>query len=686
MIDFQNVTKRFGTQTVLDGVSFRIHPGERVGIVGPNGAGKSTLAALLIGDHLPDGGEVQIAKKLRMGFLRQQLRPDQVSETLLEYAEHAVPRLAVIEHEISTLEAALAVGHEPAATDSHAGDCCLEVGAADPDADSAPQIPLSLEERERTLRRIGELQTEFEHEGGYDLRHRAQAILCGLGFSPEVFKKPFRAFSGGWQMRAELTRALLTRPDILILDEPTNYLDVPAVEWLRAYLESFTGTLLLIAHDRYLLDSLTRVTLEVAGARVTRYQGNYDYYIRERRQRHDNLLAAKENLDRKREQLERFVDRFKATASKASQAQSKQKQLDKMEEITLPEEIIHPPHIRLPEPPHCGVEIIRAEDVGVTYDGTRWVLKNINFRLERGEKAALIGMNGMGKTTLLRVLGGQLKPTAGKRGLGHQVLCGYFSQDFTETMDASRTVFGTARQAAPDMPEKQIRATLGSFRFSGDATEKTVSVLSGGEKSRLALLRLLVRPANFLILDEPTSHLDIASREVLERALREYAGTLLIVSHDIEFVRKTATTIFFLDEKGLTRYYGDYDYFRTKRAEQAAASRQGTSAAANQRTESAEPAKAEVRKEQKREEAQRRNELYKKRKPLEDEVARCEKLITELETEQTDITEKLYCSTEALDFPALNRRLADIQGLIATTTESWEKSAMALEALLESNG
>ncbi len=676
MIDFQNVTKRFGTQTVLDGVSFRIHPGERVGIVGPNGAGKSTLAALLTGDISPDGGEIQVAKKLRMGFLRQQLRPDQVSESLLEYAENAVPRLAEIEHEISEFEAALAAGHAPAEP-GHAGDCCLEAGA---DTAEPARTPLTQAERERALKRLGELQTEFEHEGGYDLRHRAQAILCGLGFSPEVFKKPFRAFSGGWQMRAELTRALLTRPDILILDEPTNYLDVPAVEWLRSYLEAFTGTLLLIAHDRYLLDSLTKVTLEVAGARVTRYQGNYDYYIRERRQRHDNLLAAKENLDRKREQLERFVDRFKATASKASQAQSKQKQLDKMEEITLPEEIIHPPHIRLPEPPHCGAEIIRAENVGVSYDGHRWVLKDVDFRLERGEKAALIGMNGMGKTTLLRVLGGHMNPTAGKRGLGHQVLCGYFSQDFTETMDASRTVFGTARQAAPDMPEKQLRATLGSFRFSGDAVEKTVSVLSGGEKSRLALLRLLVRPANFLILDEPTSHLDIASREVLERALREYAGTLLIVSHDIEFVRKTATTIFFLDEKGLTRYYGDYDYFRAKHA----AGQAGTDSPKD--AGDAEPARAEVRKEQKREEAQRRNELYKKRKPLEDEVARCEKLIATLEAEQTDITEKLYCSTEALDFPALNRRLADIQAQIQTTTASWEKSAMELEKLLGENG
>jgi ATP-binding cassette subfamily F protein 3 len=679
MIDFQNVTKRFGTQTVLDGVSFRIHPGERVGIVGPNGAGKSTLAALLTGDLSPDGGDIQIAKKLRMGFLRQQLRPDQVSESLLEYAENAVPRLAEIEHEISELEAALAAGHTPAES-GHAGDCCLEAGA---DAAEPVRTPLTQAERERALKRLGELQTEFEHEGGYDLRHRAQAILCGLGFSPEVFKKPFRAFSGGWQMRAELTRALLTRPDILILDEPTNYLDVPAVEWLRGYLEAFTGTLLLIAHDRYLLDSLTKVTLEVAGARVTRYQGNYDYYIRERRQRHDNLLAAKENLDRKREQLERFVERFKATASKATQAQSKQKQLDKMEEITLPEEIIHPPHIRLPEPPHCGAEIIRAEKIGVSYDGHRWVLKDVDFRLERGEKAALIGMNGMGKTTLLRVLGGHMNPTAGKRGLGHQVLCGYFSQDFTETMDASRTVFGTARQAAPDMPEKQLRATLGSFRFSGDAVEKTVSVLSGGEKSRLALLRLLVRPANFLILDEPTSHLDIASREVLERALREYAGTLLIVSHDIEFVRKTATTIFFLDEKGLTRYYGDYDYFRAKRAAEQSGSAAAESA---KRADGAEPAKAELRKEQKREEAQRRNELYKKRKPLEDEVARCEKLIAKLEAEQTDITEKLYCSTEALDFPALNRRLADIQAELAASTASWEKSAMELEALLSEAG
>lgn len=649
MIDFQHVSKQFGTQFVLDDVSFRIHPGERIGIAGPNGAGKSTLCALITGDLSPDKGEIAIPKSLRLGHLRQQLRPDQVSDTLLDYAENAIPEVHAMSREIHELEAAM-----PALGDV---------------------------EQERALKRIGQLQTDFEHLGGYTLRHRAQAILCGLGFAVEAFDKPFRQFSGGWQMRAELSRVLLADPDILILDEPTNFLDVPAVEWLRGYLQAFRGTLLLIAHDRYLLNALTEATLEVAGAKATRYPGNYDRYIEARRQRYDQLAAAKENVDRKREQLERFVERFKSKASKATQAQSKMKQLEKLEEIVLPEEIIHPPHIRLPPPPHCGAEVVRVEDAGVTYDNRRWVLRHLNFRLERGDKAALIGLNGMGKTTLLRTIAGKLRLNEGRTVLGHQVEVGYFSQDFVDTLNPANTVFATARQANPDVPEKDLRSILGSFRFSGDAVEKLVDVLSGGEKSRLALLRLLLRPANFLILDEPTSHLDIASREALERALREYGGTLLLVSHDIEFVRRVATTIFTLTpERGLTRYYGDYDYYRTKAAAESANAEDVAESAAAET-----PSAAEEKKNRKREEAQRRNELYKKRRPLEEKVAAAEKQVETLSAEQAELVRQMEESVPETDYAAASRRLGEIQFALREAEEAWEQAALELENLLAGN-
>ncbi len=646
MIDFQHVSKQFGTQFVLDDVSFRIHPGERVGIVGPNGAGKSTLCALITGDISLDKGEIMVPKNLRLGHLRQQLRPDQVTASLLEYAENAVPQVAALEHEI----------HE------------LEMG-----------LPTLAEvERERALKRLGHAQTEFEHLGGYTLRHRAQAILGGLGFAPAADSRPFREFSGGWQMRAELSRVLLADPDVLILDEPTNFLDVPAVEWLRDYLREFRGTLLLIAHDRYLLNSLTEVTLEVAGSKAVRYPGNYDHYIEARRLRHDQMAAAKANQDRKREQLERFVERFKAKASKAAQAQSRMKQLEKLEEIVLPEEIIHPPHIRLPPPPHAGAETVRVEDAGVTYDGQRWVLRHLNFRLDRGEKAALIGLNGMGKTTLLRTISGKLSLNEGKTLLGHQVEVGYFSQDFVDTLDPANTVFTTARRANADVPEKELRSILGSFRFGGEAVEKTVEVLSGGEKSRLALLRLLLRPANFLILDEPTSHLDIASREALERALREYEGTMLLVSHDIEFVRRTATTIFTLTpDRGLTRYYGDYDYYRAKSAADAA---NGGGSGGDGMEET--PTVAEERKARKRDDAARRNDLYKKRRPLERRLEEAEKKVESLSTEQAELVRQMEESVPETDYAAASKRLGEIQFALKVAEEAWELAAMELENLL----
>ncbi len=644
MIDFQGVYKQFGTQFVLEDASFRIHPGERVGVVGPNGAGKSTVASLLVGDLTPDKGDVIIPERLKLGYLRQQIRPDQIDSSLLEYVENALPRLGAMEHEIHEIERRL--------------------------PDLAPEAS------QRELRRLGELQSEFEHGGGYELRHRAEAALSGLGFAVSKFQEPFRALSGGWQMRAELVRALIGKPDILILDEPTNFLDVPAVEWLQGFLRDFAGTLLLISHDRFLLDSLTDTTLEVAGTKVTRYPGNYDYYIRERRARYDHLAAAKENQDRKREQLERFVERFRAKATKAASVQSRVRQIEKMEEIFLPQEIIHPPRIRLPPPPHCGLETMRLEQVGVSYDGTRWVLQNVDLRLERGEKVAVIGFNGMGKTTLLRVLAGQLAPTAGRRVMGHQVIPGYFAQEFTEVLDPNRTVFATARQAAPDVPEKELRAILGSFRFSGDATEKPVTVLSGGEKSRLALLRLLLRPANLLILDEPTTHLDIASREVLEEALREYPGTVILVSHDIAFVRKVAKTVLTLAGGAFKRYYGDYDYYKSKFAAELAAD-------AAAREPGAPPVTASDEKRgRKRIEARQRQELYRQRKPLEERLQAAETRVEQLEAEQADLVGKLSGGGTDVDFGAVSRRLGEIQQEVAEATTEWEAATIALDEVL----
>ncbi len=644
MIQFQHVSKAFGTQQVLCDASFTVRMGERVGVVGPNGAGKSTVFELLTSALEPDSGEVSVSSSLRVAHVRQQLHAHTCELSLLERTEDSVPGLAQIRARIHQLEDGLGVADEGT--------------------------------RRVLLRELGDLQTDFEHLGGYELRSRAEAILSGLGFPVPCFGQPFASFSGGWQIRAELARNLVSGPDILLLDEPTNYLDVPAIEWLREFLRSFRGTFLLISHDRYLLNSLTTVTLEVVGGKAARYAGNYDQYLEERRTRRAQLLAAKKNQDRKREQLERFVERFRAKNTKAAQAQSRQKMLDKLEPIHVPRTFVKPPPIRLPSPPRSGAEVMRIEDGGFSYDGQRWILEDIDLRIERGDKVAVVGHNGTGKTTLLRIMAGQLSLGKGRLRIGHNVEIGYQSQDFTHVMHPDHTVFETARGAAVDRSDGDIRALLGGFGFPGDAIEKRVMVLSGGEKVRLALVRLLLRPVNFLVLDEPTTHLDIHAREALESALGEYAGTICMVSHDIEFVRHLTTTVFAVGPDGVKRYYGDYDYYREKAAGDVL-----SDPSAHVREATGGGATGTDRKTRKRREARVRQELARLRKPLQQRIQAAEDLVERLEEEQAEIMRAMQSPAPGTDFEELGKRLAGIRLKLAQAGDEWECATLELEEL-----
>ena len=669
MIQFVNVSKNFGRQVVISEANFAIHDGERVGFVGPNGAGKSTLLEMLSGHQQPDHGECNVPGNQRLGYVRQQLNAHAVTATLLDYTEDALPELNTISHDLNTIEAKLA-------------------GEALDDA-----------EQNRLLRRLGELQTQYEHLGGYELRNRAEATLSGLGFQEARFNDPFTSFSGGWQIRAELARILVAQPDILVLDEPTNYLDVPAVEWLSDYLKGYSGTLLLVSHDRYLLNTLTNVTLEVMGGHVTRYPGNYEEYRRTRTARHEQLLAQKRNLDHKKEQLERFIDRFRYQATKAAQAQSRQKQLDKLEEIEVQSIVDHAPRIRLPEPPRSGDEVLRLEDIGYAYDGVHEVISHCTMRLERGEHAAVVGLNGMGKTTLLRLMAGKFIPQYGRVVNGSNVLPGYQSQDYAETMDPDATIYETAKSYANERSEADIRDLLASFGFYGEALEKKVQVLSGGEKVRLGLARLLLKPLNFLLLDEPTTHLDIHAREALQEALAKYPGTIALVSHDIEFVRGVANTIYAMEPGKLTKYYGGYDYYHQKLAEAKAAQSAAAQPAPAPKAKAAQPAaqpqknaakfqdkaapaqpKSNYR-DLKRAESQLRQTFGKLRRPYEATVTACETRIAELETEQNAIYEKLNTPEPGADFAALNKRLAEINQESENETWKWEEASTALEKL-----
>ena len=483
MIEFRDVSVRYGPEALFEHASFKINAGERVGIVGPNGSGKSTLFKLILGELSPDTGDVIAEGTPRIGFVRQHLEPDSPEQTLLQYCLEGIPGFERTERAIARLEEALATERDPSA-------------------------------KARMLRELGEANTRFEQMGGYSLEARVKESLGGLGYAVEDFARPFATFSGGWRMRAELSRVLASKPELLLLDEPSNYLDLPAVEWLQRFLRGFEGTLVLISHDRYLLRAITRVTIEVDGGTVTRYNGPLDTYLRDREVRYQQLLQAKANQDRKREQLERFIERFRAQATKAAQAQSREKQLEKLEEIKLPARSRSAGYLRLPKAPHAGAEIVRLEDAAYAYPGADHpIFRHLDLRVMNGDKIAIVGYNGMGKTTLLRVLAGVRKPTEGKAVFGYHVAPGYQSQDLAETMDPDATVFATAKAAAGSLPEKELRNRLGGFGFDADDCAKPVKVLSGGEKIRLARLRRHRRPR-------------LARRRVRPRHGREHPGDL----------------------------------------------------------------------------------------------------------------------------------------------------------------
>ncbi len=655
MIEFQHVSVHYGTQDVLTDIDLRIHAGERIGIVGPNGAGKSTLFQLILGTRQPDAGRVTLQGTPTLGFVRQHADPAHEAETLLEYSMRGVPRLHDLEAEIHACEAAV---------------------RAASDAD----------ERNRKLRELGERQTEFEHLGGYDLEARVKAALGGLGFDTGRFALPFRTFSGGWRMRAELARILAAVPDVLLLDEPSNYLDLPAVEWLQRFLRGYEGTLLIISHDRYLLRSLARLTIEVDAGQVTRYSGDLDFYLREREGRLATLLAAKANQDRRREQLERFIDRFKASAAKASLAQSRMKMLEKMEEIRIPRRLQSAGRMRLAPAPHCGAEVARLENVTFAYDGVTPVLRDVDLRINRGDRIAIVGYNGMGKTTLLRILAGAREPTQGVRVLGHKVVPGYQSQEFAETIPPEITVFGCAKRAAPGMLERELRSQLGGFGFSAEDIDKPAGVLSGGERIRLAFLQLFLSQPNFLLLDEPTTHLDLEGRQTLEQALRAFDGTLCLVSHDVEFVRAVATSIIEISPGRMRRYPGTYDEYREwllrdarQQAGDAVAARE--TAAPGGAGAASDAAPGASSKELRRARARIRERLQPQMAPLKRRVDRAEARMAELEAEEKQVAAALASGDAAVDFAAKGSRLRAIQHELHQVALDWERDATALERL-----
>ena len=654
MLDFKGISVHYGHQDVLTDVTFRVNKGDRVGVVGPNGSGKSTLFKIVLGEMSTDKGELVIENSPRIGWTRQNPEPDTPDETLLEYSIRGIPGLSEMEAEMAELETDL-------------------------------QDPVK-------MRRYGELQTKFEHLGGYDIETRVKIALGGLGFTVEEFSKPFTSFSGGWRMRAELSRVLASKPDLLLLDEPSNYLDLPAVDWLQKFLKAYDGTLMLISHDRYLLRTLTNIIVEVDAGTATRYEGDLDYYLREREVRYEHLKAAKENQDHHREQLQRFVDRFRAQATKAAQAQSRQKLIDKIDEerIILPKRYTNSGRLRLAEPPPSGIEMFRCEGLGFSYDGVKKVFSDIEFNIARGDKVALIGYNGLGKTTLMRIIAGTRQPTEGKAVLGHNVVPGYLSQEFAETIPPDVTVYRNAKNAWDAHgggPEKVFRNQLGAFGFDENDVEKPAGVLSGGEKIRLAFLRLFLSAPNFLLLDEPTTHLDLDGRRLLQEALQKYTGTILLVSHDIDFVRAVATSVLEITREGLNRYPGGYDYYCEKKDEQEEGRGQRSRSTVEVKGSTVQPSTSNLQpakvssKELRRQRAEERAKYAPQMKELKKRVETAEKKLDELQKALDEASAELFNPKPDTNFAEVNRTVRTLQFEIDRYTADWEEAATALEQL-----
>ena len=536
MIQLSTLTKSFGDRVLLDRVTWQIDDRERVGLSGPNGAGKTTLLRMLGGMEEPDGGSIVKPAGLTIGYLPQ----DGLSHsgrTLREEAGLAFKALLDMRNEIAALEERL--GHEA-----------------------------SQQEHEAMLTRYSDLQEAFRRGEGYSIDLKVTTVLRGLGFTDADLDKPTETFSGGWQMRIALARLLLGRPGLLLLDEPTNHLDLEARNWLEEYLAGYPHPVILVSHDRYFLDAVvTRIT-EIGMRTLTDYVGNYSAYVRERDARMERLRQQKRDQDEEIERMQAFINRFRYQATKASQVQSRVKMLDKIVPIEIPPERKRV-HFHFPQCQKSGRMVLELKHLRKAY-GTQRVFNDVKLHIERGDRIALIGPNGAGKSTLMRMLSGVESPDAGTRTEGHQVVMQYFAQDEATRLDPTRTVYQTLAGDSPIHMVPHIRTILGGFLFSGDDIDKPVRVLSGGERTRLAVARMLLRPANTLLLDEPTNHLDLESKDVLLDALEDFGGTLIFVSHDRYFVDRLATKIIEIGAGDALVYPGAYEAFLWSRKQREA--------------------------------------------------------------------------------------------------------------------
>lgn len=609
MLTISQVTKSFGARTLFSDVSLQVNRGNRIGLIGPNGAGKSTLFSLILGHDSPDQGAIVLQKGARAGYLPQESVPAG-KETILE----------------------------------------LALLGGSPNSSTA------------------EIVDELDHQR----EAKAKRILSGLAFREPDFTRPNSEFSGGWISRAHLARLLVAEPDLLLLDEPTNHLDLQSVGWLQNYLREYTGAIILVSHDRAFLNAIVKKIVEFDRGKLVHYRGNYEAYLTERAARRDQQLAAFKNQQREIAKLQTFIDRFGAKNTKAAQAQSKRKQIERMEKIEAPEPELASVHFRFPQPARSGARVLELKQLQHAY-GELLVYRDLNLTIERGQKTVLVGPNGAGKSTLLKLLAGVLPVQRGERTLGINIELGYFSQHRAEMFDLRRTVLAEASAMANPPGEQIVRSILGAFLFRGDDVFKPVSVLSGGEKSRLALAKLLLAPPNLLLMDEPTTHLDMRSIEAVVGALRQYEGTLLFISHDAYFIRQIATSVLRVQGGEVTLFPGDYDYYLDKSARDAAVPA-GTVDSGNTNSESRSVG-SKNGKERKRREAEERQAKYQVRQEWQSRLSEIEKRIVALERRQNELVGTLESQNDGDSGAAASLELKQAADELARLLPEWERLA-----------
>lgn len=635
MIALNNLTFEFGARALYEEVNWHIKPGEKIGLIGANGTGKTTLLRILVGEYSPTSGTVSKTKNLKIGYLNQDLLSYQSDHSILHVAMEAFERQNELHDQIEEIIKQL-------------------------EHDYSDQI----------ITRLSTLQEEFEALDGYNIQYKAEQILAGLGFSAEQTQRPLSTFSGGWRMRVMLAKILLQQPDLLLLDEPTNHLDLPSIKWLEEYLNAFEGAYVIVSHDRYFLDRTVTKIVESANQDLTIYAGNYSFYLEEKAIRAEIQKGQYQNQQQYIKEQERLIDRFRAKASKAKMAQSRIKALDKLERVEAVEDNNVAVNFRFKFSKQSGRHVVTLEDITKAYPNTP-ILKDSQALIEKGDKIALIGANGKGKSTLLRIIAGT-ETFEGKKTTGHNVTEAFFAQHQLESLHLENDILSELKNFAPEYTETEIRSLLGCFLFSGDSVFKKIKILSGGEKSRVALAKVITSDANFLILDEPTNHLDIQSVNILIQALQQFEGTFIVVSHDRYLLDEVANKIWYIEDEKIKEYPGTYKEYEEWMSKREKEKKEGIEVEKKEKKEKPQKTPSEI--------DQKKNEL----KKLNVEIEKIEKEIQTLETSKV-VIEDLLSMEENYSNPQklteLNHQYDKIKNNISEKQAQWDEMAEKLMEL-----